>query len=135
MPLRVVRRVELRRPAAAGAAFLAVAGVVGLVRDGAADTASAQVGAVLAGGMRFVGADPIGANTRRPARPQPGDPDAAQDDLELRAVAALSGRDDDRHGPLALLDGQVQFGGQAAARASEPVIVRLGGDAAERLLL
>ncbi|MFG2803438.1 hypothetical protein [Streptomyces pseudovenezuelae] len=59
----------------------------------------------------------------------------AQDDLELRGVAALSGRDHDRRGLLPLLDGQVQLGGQAAARASEPVIVRLGGDEGGRLLL
>lgn len=117
MPSLVVRQVELRRPTAAGAAFLAVAGLVGLVRDGAADTASAQVGAVLAGGVRLVGTHSIGASTR-PARPQPGDPDAAQEDLELWGVAALSGRDHDRHGLLSLLDGQVQLGGQAAARAS-----------------
>ncbi|MFJ8082875.1 hypothetical protein ACIQ6Y_19965 [Streptomyces sp. NPDC096205] len=35
----------------------------------------------------------------------------------------------------ALFDAQVQLGGQAAARAPEPVVVRLDGDAAGRLLV
>jgi hypothetical protein len=36
---------------------------------------------------------------------------------------------------LALLNGQVQLGGQAAARAAEAVVVRLDADPAGRLLL
>jgi hypothetical protein len=47
-------------------------------------------------------------------------------------VAALSGSDHDRHGLLALFDGQVELGGQAAARATEAVVGRFGGDAAGR---
>jgi hypothetical protein len=50
-------------------------------------------------------------------------------------VRDLPGRDHDRHGLLSLLGGQVGLGGQAAARASEAVVVRLGGDAARRFLL
>ncbi|GGT59951.1 hypothetical protein GCM10010271_73980 [Streptomyces kurssanovii] len=76
VPLAVVNRVELRRPAAERAAFLPVAGLVGLVRDGAADTAPSQVGAVLARGVRLVRADPSWPSAG-PARPQPGNPDAA----------------------------------------------------------
>jgi hypothetical protein len=45
--------VELRRTAAERAALLAVAGLVSLVRDGAADAAPPQVGAVLPGGVRL----------------------------------------------------------------------------------
>jgi hypothetical protein len=43
--------------------------------------------------------------------------------------------DHDGHGLLTLLDGQVQLTGQPAARASEAVVGRLGGDAAGRFLL
>jgi hypothetical protein len=69
-----------------------------------------------------------------PAGPEAGNPDAAQGDLEPRGVTPLPGRDDDRHGFLPLLDGRVQLGGQAAARASESVVGRFDGDAAGRLL-
>ncbi|MEV6507754.1 hypothetical protein AB0M61_16715 [Streptomyces sp. NPDC051642] len=47
----VALRVELRWLAAARAAVFAVAGLVGLVRDGAADPAPPQVSAVLPGGV------------------------------------------------------------------------------------
>ncbi|MGW1049116.1 hypothetical protein ACWDBD_16035 [Streptomyces sp. NPDC001118] len=43
--------------------------------------------------------------------------------------------DHDGHGLLALFDGQVRLGGQAATRAPEPVVVRLDSDAAGWLLL
>ncbi|GAA1281699.1 hypothetical protein GCM10009646_81140 [Streptomyces aureus] len=57
VPSLVVLGVGLGRPAAASAESLAVAGLVGLVRDGAANPASAQVGAVLAGGVRLIGVE------------------------------------------------------------------------------
>jgi hypothetical protein len=60
--------------------------------------------------------------------------DLLQNGPELRGVAALSGGDHDGHGPLPLLDGQVQLGRQAAARATEAVVVGLDGDTAGRLL-
>jgi hypothetical protein len=44
-------------------------------------------------------------------------------------------RDHDRHGLLALLDRQVQLGGEPAARASQSVIAGLGEDTARRFLL
>ncbi|MFF4413475.1 hypothetical protein ACFYY8_13155 [Streptosporangium sp. NPDC001559] len=68
----------------------------------------------------------------RSARPQATHADLLQYGFKLRRVATLPGRDHDRHWFLALLDGQVQLGGQAATRASEPVVVRLGGDATGR---
>lgn len=134
VPLPIVDLVELRRPATVGAALLAVADLVGLVRDRAADPASPQVGAVLARGIRLVRPHAIGPGAGS-ARPDAGHADGLQDGLELRGVPALPGRDHDRHGLLALLDSQVQLGGQAAARASEPVVAGLDGDAAGRLLL
>jgi hypothetical protein len=134
VPSLVVLRVELRRTAAAGAAFPSVAGLVGLVRDGAANATSAQLGAVLPGGVRLISAHPPRPGARS-AGPQPGHPDAAQDNLELRGVPALPGGDHDGHGLLPLLDGEVQLGGQAAARAPEAVVVGLDCDTAGRLLL
>lgn len=134
VPSLVVFRVEFRRTAAAGAAFPSLAGLVDFVRDGAANATSAQVGAVLAGGVRLIGAHPPRPGARS-AGPRPGHPDEAQEDLELRGVRALPGCDHDGHGLLSLLDGEVQLGGQAAARAPEAVVVGLGGEAAGRLLV
>ena len=51
--------------------------------------------------------------------PQATHADLLQYGFKLRGVATLPGRDHDRHGFLALLDSQVQLGGQAAARATE----------------
>lgn len=81
--LAIVDLVELRRATAARAELLAVADVVDLVRDGAADAATPQVGTVLAGGVRLVGADPVRACTRS-AWSGTGDADLLQDRLELR---------------------------------------------------
>src|SRR5690348_8625761 len=58
----VVLGVELRRTAAERAALLAVAGLVSLVRDGAADAAPPQVGAVLPGGVRLAAVMLLPAN-------------------------------------------------------------------------
>src|SRR5690349_3994506 len=102
MALFVVGRVELRWPAPVGAALLAVGDLVALLRDRAADTVLAQVGAVCAGAVRLVGANLVRPGART-SRAEPGHPDAAEDHLELRGVTALSGRDDQRHRLLGLL--------------------------------
>jgi hypothetical protein len=81
--------------------------------DGAADFTAAQVGTVLAGGVRPIGAYSIGADAW-PARSDAGLADILQHGLELRRVAALTGRHHDRHGLLALLDSHVQLGGEPA---------------------
>ncbi|MFE0582542.1 hypothetical protein [Streptomyces sp. NPDC058874] len=114
MAFAVVDRVEAWRPASAGAELSTVARLVGLVRDGAADPVAAQVGAVLAGALALSGPHPIGADAW-PARPDVGHADLLQHGFELRRVAALPGRDRDRHGLLALLNRQVQLGGEPAA--------------------
>ncbi|CAL9511728.1 hypothetical protein SUDANB1_03642 [Streptomyces sp. enrichment culture] len=67
----VVDRVEMRRPAAAGAELLAVARLVGRVRDGAADPPATRIGAVLSGGVRLVRPDSDGPDAW-PARPDAG---------------------------------------------------------------
>lgn len=134
MALAVVGRVEARRPAATGTEPSAVARLVGFVWDGAANPAATQVGAVPAGGVRLVRADPVGADAW-PGRPDMGQTHFLQYGFELRRVAALPGRDDDRQGLLALLDGQVQLGGEPAARAPKSVITRFAEDPARRFLL
>lgn len=135
MPLAVVDRIEAWRPASAGAKLPAVARLVGLVRDGAADPETTQVGPVpVGGGVRLVGADSIWSDAG-PARPETRHADSLQYGFELRRVPALPRCDHDRHGLLALLDRQVQLGGEPAARLSQPMITRLGEDAARRLFL
>jgi len=130
--LAVVGLVELRRPAPAGAALLPVSDLILLLRDRAADTASAQLGAVLTGAVGPVGADLVRPGAR-PSGAGAGHADTAQDDLELRGVAPLSGRNHQRHRLLGLLDCQVDLSGQSAAGASESVVVGLGEGAAGRL--
>lgn len=93
-------RVETRRPATVGAAFPAVTCLVGLVRDSAADPAWAQVGTVLAGGVRLVGTHPIGADARS-ARSDAGHADLLQHGFELRRVPTLPCGHRDRHGRTA----------------------------------
>ncbi|GGS74794.1 hypothetical protein GCM10010222_14810 [Streptomyces tanashiensis] len=83
--LTAVDWVELRRPAAARAALFAVARLVDLVRDGAADPSATQVSAVPAGGVRLISTHPIGADAR-PARPDEGHADLPQHGFELRRV-------------------------------------------------
>ncbi len=86
------------------------------------------------GAVRLVGADLVRPGSR-PAPTGAGHPDALQDRLELRTVVSLAGGHKQRQRLLPLLDRQVQFGGQPAARASEAVVVGFGVDAAGRLLL
>ncbi len=134
MTLAVVDWVEKWRPAATGTALPAVVCLVGLVRDGATDPASAQVGAVLAGGVRLVGPHAIRADAW-PTRSDAGHADLFQHGFKLRRVSTLPCRHHDRHEFLTLLDGQVELGGEPAARPSQPVITGLGEDAARWFLL
>jgi hypothetical protein len=113
MALAIIHRIETRRSAATRAELPAVAGLVSLVRDGAADSTAAPVGAVLAGRARPIGVYSIEADAW-PARSDAGYPDILRHGLELRRVAALPGRHHDGHGLLALLDSHVQLGGEPA---------------------
>lgn len=132
--IAVVGRIETRGPTATRTKLATIASLIGLVRDGASDAAPAQVGTVLTGGVRLVGPHADRSHAR-PARPDPGHPDLLQHDLELRRVPTLPCRHHHRHGLLPLLDGQVQLGGEPAARTPQTVIIRLGEDAARRFLL
>src|SRR5207244_6788752 len=93
--LLVVLRAECWRAAAGAALVLAVADLVSLFRDRARYLAAAQVGAVGARAVGLVSQHPVrpGAGL---ARPQPGNGDAFQHGLELRAVTALPCGDQDR---------------------------------------
>lgn len=62
----LVGRVDTWRSATAGTKLLAMTCLAGLVRDGAADVATTQVVAVLAGRVRLVGVPRIGADARQP---------------------------------------------------------------------
>jgi len=119
MALAVVGRVEARRPTAAGAGLLAVACLVGLVRDGASDSASAQAGAIVAGGVHLVSPHPIGTNAW-PTRPEAGHANLLQHRFELRRVSTLPCRHHDRQGLLTLFDGQVQLGGNPPRERPNP---------------
>lgn len=85
-------------------------------------------------GVRLVGPHAVGTDTRL-ARPDAGHTDLCQHGFELRRVPALSCRHHDRHGLLTLLDSEMQLGGEAASRPSQPVIMRLDEHAAWWLLL
>jgi hypothetical protein len=64
---------------------------------------------------------------------RPGDPDAPEHGLDLRAVPALARGDHDRQRFLPLLARQVDLGGQAAAGPAQAVIGGLVIHAAGRL--
>lgn len=132
--LLVVLLVEGRWPATSGAELLAVAYLIGLLRDGASDPASAQVGAVGARAVGFIGADP-GRFGARSSGTGTGDADAFEDRLELRTVVPVPGSDQQRQRLLPLFDRQMDLRGQAASGTSEAVVVRLGVDPAGRLAL
>jgi hypothetical protein len=113
--------VERGWPATAPASPLAVGDAVALFGDGAFDTALAQPGPVGAGPVGLVTQDPV-RSAAGPARAQAWYRNLVQDGGELGAVATLPGGDHDGQGFLALLNGQVDFGGQATAGPAQPMI-------------
>jgi hypothetical protein len=121
VPLLVDLAVEGRWTATVTAFVLAMLNAVGLLRDGAGDTALTQVGAVGAGPVGLIAQGPVRAGPGPPG-PQPGHGDLVQDGGELGAVAALPGGDLDGQRFLPLLGGQVDLGGQAAAGPAQRVI-------------
>jgi hypothetical protein len=65
----------------------------------------------------------------RPRSPPPGgarNTDAVQDGLELRAVVALSRRDDNGERPPAPVTGEMELGRQPATTASESLVGGVG---------
>lgn len=124
----------VRWPAAAHATLLSVADLVGLLRDGAADAASAQVGAVRARAVRPIRAEPVGLGARA-SRTDARDTDAVEHILEPRAVMAVAGGDDQGQRFLPLFDREMELGRQSAPGASESVVGRFGVAAAGRFSL
>ena len=110
----VVALVELWRPTASGAEFLAVANPVRRDRNGRLDTASSQAGPVAAGVVRLVGPHPV-RSAARPADAYAGHSDALQDGLELGAVVPLTGGDQEGQRLLSVLDREVHLRGQSTA--------------------
>ncbi len=84
-------RVERGRAAAGAALVLAVADLVGLLRDGAADPAPPQVGAVGAGAVGLIGQHPVRPGARVPAA-RPGTRMRLQHGLELRGCRRAARR-------------------------------------------
>lgn len=124
VPALVHLAVEGRQPSSGAAASEAVAGLVALLRDGVRDLAAAQVLADRAGGVRPVGENVARADTRASAA-LPGNTDAVHDPAEHWGVGPLTGGDHGRQDVEGGVDGEVELGGQAAARASDRVVVRL----------
>ncbi len=132
--LFVVFPVELRWSASAGAEVLAVADLVRLLRDGAGDPASVQVGAVGAGSVGLVAPDLVRSGSR-PSGAWAGYSDLLQDRAEVGTVVPVAGGDEQRQWFLSLLGGEVDLRSQTAAGTSEGVVVGLGDEAAGRFLL
>jgi hypothetical protein len=122
--LLVDLRVERWWTAAVGSFVLAVADLVGFLRDGAPDTPPSQIAAVGSGSVGLVRQRSIRSGAG-PAAADAGDSDTAQYHLELRGVAALPGGDDQGEWLLGLFGGQVQLGGPPASRLPQRVISRL----------
>lgn len=77
------------------------------------------------GGIRTVGQDMTGPHTRA-HEPGPRDPNPVHDLGEHRGVTTLSGGDNNGKNVEGGIDRQMDFGGQAAARSPDRMVVRLG---------
>lgn len=108
--------------------------LIDLLRNGALDLASAQVGTVGPGAVGLVRPDPIrpGAWTS-PAQTRHSD--LGQDRGKLGRITPLTGSEDDRERLLPGLDRQVDLGSQSAAGAPQPVVGRLAVHSARFLPL
>ncbi len=120
--------VERRRTAAGRTTPEAVSCLVTLLRDGVRNLTFAQVGADGAGGVSAVGKHVVGPGPWAPTA-DPGDADSVHHLLEGGCVASLSDSYDSGEDMEGCVDGEVNLGGQPAARASEAVVVRLGRQA------
>ncbi len=106
------------RAAATRTAVLTVGRLVGLFRDDGLDVASAQIGAVGAGGVGLVG----GHRGRVGARATAGQAhlDAGQDGAELWAVSGLARGQDEGQRTASPIGGQVELAGQSAPGTTQP---------------
>ncbi len=103
----------------------AVSNLVGRLRDNRSDSASAQIPADGAGGVRAVGEDHLRSGSGSP-RPGSRDPNPGHDRCEGRRVSRLTCGDMQGERPCLAVTGQMDLRAQAAAGASERVIVGFG---------
>lgn len=118
--------VERWRSPAAAAAVVPVSLLVGLLWDGVADAAFAQVDAEAAGAVGLVCDDLVGPAAWS-ARPGARDTDALQKGSRADAVVALAGWHQDRERVAPAVAGEMDFGGQSASGSAEGVIVPCRG--------
>lgn len=123
--LLVRLRVEGRRSAAGTASPQTVADLVGRLGDDSVDAALAEVTADRAGRVRAVREDGIRPGPRSPASAS-RNTDGGHDGLESRGVACLACGDAEGQGPCTAVAGEVDLCAQAAAGASERVVVGFG---------
>src|SRR5690242_4697196 len=103
----------------------AVSHLVPLLRDGVRDVPPSQVFADLAGGVGPV-SEHVNGPGPRTAAAGAGNADAVRELGEQRGVAPLAGGDGGGQDLEGGIDGEVDLCGQAAARAADRVVVRLG---------
>lgn len=125
VPGFVVLVVEGRRPPAGLPAAFAVGGLVGRLRDRAADSALSKAGPVGAGRIRHVAPHPQRTDTGT-ARSGAGHPDGIQDGGELRTVTTLTSGDQQGQRPLPLLAGQVDLRGEASPGPAQAMVLGFG---------
>lgn len=91
------------------------------LRNDGTDPASTKMSADRAGGIRAVRQDGL-RSSPRPAGSATRNLDARHDGFESWCITGLTRSDMEGQGPCMTVDGDVDLGAQAAARASEPVI-------------
>lgn len=123
--LLVCLSVEAGRAATGAASPQTVADLVGGLRDDCTDAASTKVPTNGAGRVGAIREDDRRAGSWS-AEPAPRDPDSGHDCLEGRRVTGLSRGDVDGQRSCPAVTGQMYLRAQAAAGASERVVVGLG---------
>lgn len=101
---------------------MSVSLLVGLLGDGVADPAFAQVGAEGARAVCLV-RDHVVWTAARTAGAEAWDADALQQWLRVDTVMALAGSDQESQWPAATVAGEVDLAGQTSAGTAEGVIV------------
>lgn len=115
--------VERRRAAPEAAQPLAIGDLVGGLRDHRPDPAPTEMGANRAGRVRLVREDYVGCRPGSADRSR--NPNPCHDLCEFGCVTGLARSNDERERSAAAVGREVDLRGQAAAGASDGVIVRL----------
>ena len=89
--------------------------------NGVLDLATSQVAAVAPGGIRLIAAQVVGPDARMPAT-RAVNTDAFHDRDELRGVAPMARRDQQRQRAASAFTGRLDLAGQAAPGASESLV-------------